>query len=158
MDFRYYVYKINKQFNTLVFLKIFFSLMLLTFLIFTIISTRNVYSGLAYNTQQMIGISGKFVFFDFNNYFTANLIILLTMIFSGLSLIAIITISARANQNIKIASNFRAYAAGKLIASIILDFAFIGFLIILAFKKDIFIKVYNAGVDAWFDADYEEEY
>lgn len=157
MDFRFYVYKLNKEFNALIFLKILLALSLLFLLFFTTITLQNTDSGFIFNVKNSIGMTSNFKFFDFNNFQTANIIILSFIIFSLFLYFVIFVISLKANNNIKKASSYSVYEMGKLAISMILDLIFIGFILIIIFRKEILIKVYNAGIDAWFDYS-EEEY
>ena len=148
MDFRYYVYKTNKQFNMLISLKIFMAIFLFCLIFFIAIAYVNATSGFVFDLKNAIGMTAGFQVFDLNNFLVPNVIIIVFIIIVSILYLSIISLTMNANKNIKLASNFYIRGSNMLFASLLLDLVLIGFIIILAFRKDLFIKVYNAGIDA----------
>lgn len=157
MDFRYYVFKLNKLFTKMLISKI----LLLLVIIFTIValiapitSSSNSLNGLykLFNPDL-----SPYIYFNFSganlNYSIMLLILLLSIFFIWL---IDLFFSAGAVKAIKMGSSFRSKDYKKIIYSWFLDIICIGFIIQLIYKKQIIMNVYNDGIDVWFDSSYEQ--
>lgn len=149
MDFRIYVYKINKLINKLIVKKI-FNLFFLAALVTTLLLTKPFC--VEWLSLQPLFLK-DFVLFDFANQ--NNMIYSIVWI-SVAALWLILWLSCISNtssikKNIKLGSSGRMRGTKGLKFSNLLDLIALGWIIPIAKKKKIIISVYNFGVDEWLD-------
>ncbi len=147
MDFRVYIYKMNKIMNGLIFKKI-INFILLACLIVCLLLTKP-YCIEWLNTKPLL--LEKYELFDFSvkaNLIYSSIWISIAVVWLFIWIACIIGVNKVIN-NIRDATDDQMTSAGVLKISNFLDLLCLGWIIVIATKKKIIMKAYNCGVDNW---------